>query len=257
MTPPHLSPSTHPPPPLQVRHPFILGLECAFQSASKLHFVTEYVPGGMLFNHLRKQEMFSEKMVRFYAPSNTDPIPRPPPPHSRAHPSPALPPSPLLQARFYAAETLLGLEHLHEQRILYRDLKPENVLICASGHIKLCDFGLAAVGISASATHISASGRPVLVGTTEYMAPEVVRQQTCGQAVDLWALGVLLFEMMTGEAPWHHKEQTELQVSDGRRWHRNGYHRRCLRLTPAASPLCLTPPPPSLSARSARSCTRR
>ena len=77
-TPPHLSPSTHPPPPLQVRHPFILGLECAFQSASKLHFVTEYVPGGMLFNHLRKQEMFSEKMVRLYALSNTDPIPRPP-----------------------------------------------------------------------------------------------------------------------------------------------------------------------------------
>ena len=138
---------------------------------------------------------------------------------------------------------------------LYRDLKPENVLICASGHIKLCDFGLAAVGISASATHISASGRPVLVGTTEYMAPEVVRQQTCGQAVDLWALGVLLFEMMTGEAPWHHKEQKELQVSD------DGPplappqpppppppHRRRLRLTP--------PPPPS-TARSARSCTRR
>ena len=60
-----------------MRHPFILGLECAFQSASKLHFVTEYVPGGMLSNHLRKQEMFSEKMVRLYALSNTDPIPAP------------------------------------------------------------------------------------------------------------------------------------------------------------------------------------
>ena len=206
-----------------MRHPFILGLECAFQSASKLHFVTEYVPGGMLFNHLRKQEMFSEKM-----------------------------------ARFYAAETLLGLEHLHEQRILYRDLKPENVLICASGHIKLCDFGLAAVGISASATHISASGRPVLVGTTEYMAPEVVRQQTCGQAVDLWALGVLLFEMMTGEAPWHHKEQKELQVRRRAACH---WHRQCRQCHPlhhhhtaAASP---SPHPPSLTLRSARSCTRR
>lgn len=49
------------------RHPFILGLECAFQSPTKLHFVMEFVPGGMLFNHLRQQEMFSEKMARFYA----------------------------------------------------------------------------------------------------------------------------------------------------------------------------------------------
>ena len=159
--------------------------------------------------------------------------------HHRSHPL-ALP---AVQARFYAAETLLGLEHLHEQRILYRDLKPENVLICASGHIKLCDFGLAAVGISASATHISASGRPVLVGTTEYMAPEVVRQQTCGQAVDLWALGVLLFEMMTGEAPWHHKEQKELQVR------RRAAAGTATATTAAAyaspPPLCLTPHPPS------------
>ena len=177
-----------------------------------------------------------------------DPIPAPLR-HHRSHPSRASRPPSAVQARFYAAETLLGLEHLHEQRILYRDLKPENVLICASGHIKLCDFGLAAVGISASATHISASGRPVLVGTTEYMAPEVVRQQTCGQAVDLWALGVLLFEMMTGEAPWHHKEQKELQV-----------RRRAAAIVTATATTTASasPPPPRPSTpRSARSCTRR
>ena len=158
------------------RHPFILGLECAFQSSSKLHFVMEYVPGGMLFAHLRSHEMFSEKM-----------------------------------ARFYAAEVMLGLQHLHGLSIIYRDLKPENVLICANGNCKLCDFGLAAIGLTASATHTSSSGRPVLVGTTEYMAPEVLRRMQCGQAVDVWALGVLLYEMMTGEAPWWHKEQKELQ----------------------------------------------
>ena len=78
-----------------------------------------------------------------------------------------------------------AFEYLHAQHVLYRDLKPENVLICASGHIKLCDFGLAAYGLmSASATHTSASGKPVMVGTTEYMAPEVVRQMACGQAID-------------------------------------------------------------------------
>mmetsp|Transcript_23680 Transcript_23680/g.69701 ORF Transcript_23680/g.69701 Transcript_23680/m.69701 type:complete len:301 (-) Transcript_23680:156-1058(-) len=130
----------------------------------------------MLFNHLRQQEMFSEKM-----------------------------------ARFYAAEVLLGLEHLHTMRIIYRDLKPENVLVCADGNVKLCDFGLAAIGLTAPATQPSASGRPVLIGTTEYMAPEIIRMLECGQAVDLWALGVLLYEMVTGEAPWYHKEAKELQ----------------------------------------------
>jgi|TARA_B100000524_G_scaffold341098_1_gene234852 serine/threonine protein kinase len=74
------------------RHPFVLGLECAFQSLHKLHFVMQYLSGGMLFNHLRSQEMFSERM-----------------------------------ARFYAAEVALGLEHLHKMKIIYRDLKPENV----------------------------------------------------------------------------------------------------------------------------------
>lgn len=136
----------------------------------------EYVPGGMLFNHLRKHEIFSEKM-----------------------------------ARFYAAEVMLGLEHLHSLHILYRDLKPENVLICADGNVKLCDFGLAAVGLTASATHTSSSGKAVLVGTTEYMAPEVLRRMECGQAVDVWALGILIFEMMTGEPPWWHRDGKELQ----------------------------------------------
>ena len=85
------------------------------------------------------------------------------------------------------------------------------MLICADGNVKLCDFGLASIGLTASATHTSSSGKPVLVGTTEYMAPEVLRRMQCGQAVDVWALGVLLYEMMTGEAPWWHKEQKELQ----------------------------------------------
>ena len=84
-------------------------------------------------------------------------------------------------ARFYAAEVMLGLQHLHALSIIYRDLKPENVLICADGNVKLCDFGLAAIGLTAPATHMSASGRPVLVGTTEYMAPEVLRRMQCGQ----------------------------------------------------------------------------
>ena len=94
-----------------------------------------------------------------------------------------------------------GVAYLHDLRAIdgrshdfvHRDVKPENLLLADRSEgalVKLCDFGLASFGLSASATHTSASGKPVLVGTTEYMAPEVVRQMACGQAIDAWALGV-------------------------------------------------------------------
>ena len=70
-------------------------------------------------------------------------------------------------AKFYQSCLVSTFEFLHLNGVLYRDLKPENVLMCADGNVKLCDFGLAAVGMTAPAAHTSASGRPVLIGTTE------------------------------------------------------------------------------------------
>ena len=91
----------------EVKHPFIVDLHYAFQTGGKLYLVLEYLSGGELFMHLEREGIFLEET-----------------------------------AAFYSAEIILALEHLHKQGIIYRDLKPENVLLDHSGHIKLTDFGL-------------------------------------------------------------------------------------------------------------------
>ena len=96
-----------------VRHRFIVGLKMAFQTRDKLFFVLDYCAGGELFFHLGKLGKFPE-----------------------------------VRARFYAAEITLALGYVHELDIIYRDLKPENVLLDAMGHVRLTDFGLSKEGIS-------------------------------------------------------------------------------------------------------------
>jgi hypothetical protein len=101
-------------------------------------------------------------------------------------------------ARFYAAEVALGLAHLHSLHIVYRDLKPENILLDGDGHVKLTDFGLSKV--LAGPTELTRT----FCGTPEYLAPEVIESRPHGPAVDWWALGVLLWEMLAGVAPFTH-----------------------------------------------------
>jgi serine/threonine protein kinase len=97
------------------------------------------------------------------------------------------------QCRLYAACVLDGLDYLHARDIVYRDLKPENLLINHKGYIKIVDFGFAKVCTSRTYT---------LCGTTEYLAPELVRGKGHNKAVDNWALGVLIYEMVSGFSPF-------------------------------------------------------
>jgi eukaryotic-like serine/threonine-protein kinase len=102
---------------------------------------------------------------------------------------------PAQQALVWARELALALGHAHRHGVVHRDLKPGNVLLDAAGHVKLADFGLAR---SAAAVH---TGTGVVPGTPVYMAPELLAGNVPGAASDLYALGVLLFELLTGRRP--------------------------------------------------------
>ena len=146
----------------QITHPFVVKLHYAFQSPQSLYFVTDFLNGGELFFHLCQEIRFNED-----------------------------------RARFYAAEITLALEHLHQNGIIYRDLKPENVLLDSQGHLKLTDFGLSKI------KQPSDDGMTnTFCGTPEYLAPEVIKANGHSYAVDWWSLGMLLYEMISGINPF-------------------------------------------------------
>ncbi|KAF9544744.1 hypothetical protein EC957_011750 [Mortierella hygrophila] len=142
----------------QVHYPFIVNLFTTFQDDRHLYMLLEYVIGGELFSHLRKAGQFTNDMTRFYA-----------------------------------AEIVLAIEYLHSKDIIYRDLKPENLLLDSAGHVKITDFGFAKHVVDRTWT---------LCGTPEYLAPEIIQSKGHGKAVDWWALGILIFEMLAGYPPF-------------------------------------------------------
>ena len=129
----------------------------------------DFCPGGELFYHLHNLGRFTEE-----------------------------------QSRFYISEILLGLEYLHSKDIVYRDLKPENVLLDLDGHIKITDFGLSKQNISAYDLSSSFCGSP------EYMSPEMLQGQGHGRAVDLYSLGALLYEMLVGVPPFYSQNRSAM-----------------------------------------------
>ncbi|KAH8920753.1 hypothetical protein BT69DRAFT_1308956 [Atractiella rhizophila] len=108
------------------------------------------------------------------------------------------------RAKFYAAEVLLALEYFHKNGIIYRDLKLDNILLTLDGHIKLADYGLCKEEMWPGNT------TSTFCGTPEFMAPEILLEQRYGMAVDWWAFGVLIYEMLLGQSPFRGDDEDEI-----------------------------------------------
>ncbi|KAG0767672.1 hypothetical protein G6F57_008129 [Rhizopus arrhizus] len=108
------------------------------------------------------------------------------------------------RAKFYACEVLLALEYFHSQGIIYRDLKLDNIMLGLDGHIKVADYGLCKENM----WYESTTG--TFCGTPEFMAPEILLEQKYGRAVDWWAFGVLVYEMLLGQSPFRGEDEDEI-----------------------------------------------
>ena len=150
-------------------HPFIVKLNFAFQTSSKLFLILDYCPGGDLSKHLYHEKRFNEQ-----------------------------------RAKFYLCEVLLALEDLHKRDIIFRDLKPDNVVLDENGHCKLTDFGLSKEGVFDSQCAKS------FCGSIAYLAPEMLKKQGHGKAVDWYLFGVLFYEMLIGIPPFFTEKREEI-----------------------------------------------
>jgi len=110
----------------------------------------------------------------------------------------------LRQAKFYASEVLLALEYFHANGIIYRDLKLDNILLTVEGHVKVADYGLCKEEMWYGST------TSTFCGTPEFMAPEILLEQRYGRAVDWWAFGVLMYEMLLGQSPFRGDDEDEI-----------------------------------------------
>ncbi|CAI8600463.1 unnamed protein product [Vicia faba] len=177
---------------ISIRNPFVVRFFYSFTCRENLYLVMEYLNGGDLYSMLRNLGCLDEDM-----------------------------------ARVYIAEVVLALEYLHTQHIIHRDLKPDNLLIGQDGHIKLTDFGLSKVGLINSTDDLSAPSsfangflgddkpksrhvskreerqQQSVVGTPDYLAPEILLGMGHGATADWWSVGVILYELLVGVPPFN------------------------------------------------------
>jgi serine/threonine protein kinase len=150
------------------RHPFLLNLHACFQTETRVYFVMEYISGGDLMLHIQRGQFG------------------------------------LKRAQFYAAEVCLALKYFHENGVIYRDLKLDNILLTLDGHIKIADYGLCKENMWYGCT------TSTFCGTPEFMAPEILLDKKYGRAVDWWAFGVLIYQMLLQQSPFRGEDEDEI-----------------------------------------------
>lgn len=153
---------------LQVDHPLIVKLVKTFKDRSRLYFLMEFVLGMDLFDSLRELGLLNNE-----------------------------------SSKFYISCLMLIFEHMHERKIIYRDLKPENVMIDNEGYPKLIDFGTAKILNNRTFT---------MVGTPHYMSPEIIKGSGYGLSADIWSIGVMLYEFVCGCVPFGEEEEDTFKI---------------------------------------------
>eukprot|EP00123_Amoebidium_parasiticum_P010546 comp20176_c0_seq1/m.25010 comp20176_c0_seq1/g.25010 ORF comp20176_c0_seq1/g.25010 comp20176_c0_seq1/m.25010 type:complete len:508 (-) comp20176_c0_seq1:466-1989(-) len=144
-------------------NPYFVRLCFTFQDPGRLYYVLSYASNGELLHYIRKLGSFDEDC-----------------------------------ARFYTAETVAALEHMHRLNIIHRDLKPENILLSSEMHIKITDFGTARITDDPEEQQNTQPGgrSSSFVGTAEYVSPEILRGKEVTKSADLWALGCVIYQMI-------------------------------------------------------------
>ncbi|EGR33260.1 protein kinase domain protein [Ichthyophthirius multifiliis] len=148
--------------------PFIIKLYHSFETERHLIMILDYCPGGDLYSLLQIKYRFQEDL-----------------------------------ARKYLSEVLLAIEELHVQDIMYRDMKPENIVICSDGHTKLIDFGL-------SKENIGKTTSQSFCGSGAYLAPEIIGEKGHNKSVDWYQFGILAYELIVGQPPFNYMDKQTL-----------------------------------------------
>lgn len=148
----------------RLNHPFFIKLYFTFQDEENLYFGLSVARKGELLDRILAAKKFD-----------------------------------FVCTRFYAAELIEALEHMHSLKIIHRDLKPENILLDDSFHIQITDFGTAKI---LEDDDVSATRSSSFVGTAQYVSPELLKDKEAGKGSDLWALGCIIFQMNCGKPPF-------------------------------------------------------
>ena len=156
---------------VKIDHPFIVKLVKTMKDKNYIYFLMDYIKGRELFDVIRDIGLLNK-----------------------------------FQTQFYGASIMLAVQYLHERKFIYRDIKPENIMVLGNGYIKLIDFGTAKAITDKTKT---------IIGTPHYMAPEVILGEGYTFKVDFWSIGICMYEFMCGGVPFgeNHEEAMDVYIS--------------------------------------------
>ena len=153
---------------LKIDHPFIVKLVKCLKDENNIYFLLEYIKGKELFDVIRDIGFLNKE-----------------------------------QTNFYIASMMIAIQYLHERKIIYRDIKPENIIIEKNGYLKLIDFGTAKEIEDRTKT---------IIGTPHYMAPEIITGEGYSFQVDFWSISICMYEFMCGEVPFGEKDEDPMEI---------------------------------------------